>query len=54
MAGDHANNDICGDEEGSCKFVLEGAGFEVNCIRRGLGEYEEIRNIFIKHAKEKG
>lgn len=54
VAGDHANNDICGDEEGSCKSVLEGAGFEVNCIRRGLGEYEKIRNIFIKHAKEKG
>ena len=54
VAGDHANNDICGDEEGSCKSVLEEAGFEVNCIRRGLGEYEKIRNIFIKHAKEKG
>lgn len=53
VAGDHANNDICGDGEDSCKTLLENAGFVVSCVKKGLGEYEEIRNIFIKHAKEK-
>ncbi|MDY2959776.1 MAG: sirohydrochlorin cobaltochelatase [Hornefia sp.] len=53
VAGDHANNDIFSDNEDSCKSVLKRAGFQVSCIKKGLGEYEEIRKIFIKHAKEK-
>lgn len=52
VAGDHANNDMAGDEEGSWKRAFEEAGYEVSCILRGLGELEKIRRIFIKHAKE--
>ena len=52
VAGDHANNDMAGDEEGSWKRAFEEAGYEVSCILKGLGELEKIRRIFIKHAKE--
>lgn len=52
VAGDHANNDMAGDEEGSWKRAFEEAGYEVSCILRGLGELEKIRRIFIKHARE--
>lgn len=52
VAGDHANNDMAGEEEGSWKQAFEEAGYEVSCILRGLGELEKIRQIFVKHAKE--
>ena len=52
VAGDHANNDMAGDEEGSWKRAFEEAGYEVSCILKGLGELEKIRRIFVRHAKE--
>ena len=51
VAGDHANNDMAGDEADSWKSVFEGAGYEVKCLVRGLGENEAIRQIYIDHAK---
>jgi len=52
VAGDHANNDMAGDEEDSWKSVFEKAGYEVKCLIRGLGENEAIQKIYIDHAKE--
>lgn len=52
VAGDHANNDMAGDEEDSWKSVFEAEGFEVQCILRGLGENEEIRKIYVEHAQK--
>jgi sirohydrochlorin cobaltochelatase len=51
VAGDHANNDMAGDEEDSWKSIFEGAGYEVTCILRGLGELEPIRELFVEHAQ---
>ncbi|MBP0966653.1 MAG: sirohydrochlorin cobaltochelatase, partial [Oscillospiraceae bacterium] len=51
VAGDHANNDMAGDDEDSWKSVFEGTGYEVKCLVRGLGENEAIRQIYIDHAK---
>ncbi|MBO5031508.1 MAG: sirohydrochlorin cobaltochelatase [Lachnospiraceae bacterium] len=51
VAGDHANNDMAGDEEDSWKSVFENAGYEVECVLRGLGELEAIQNIFVEHAQ---
>ena len=51
VAGDHANNDMAGDEEDSWKSVFEGAGYEVVCLLRGLGEMEEIQALFVGHAQ---
>ena len=47
VAGDHANNDMAGDEEDSWKSVFEKEGYEVECNLKGLGEYEGIRRMFV-------
>ncbi len=52
VAGDHANNDMAGDEEDSWKTAFEKAGYEVECVLKGMGQYEGIRNLIIKHASE--
>lgn len=51
VSGDHANNDMAGDEEDSWKTVFESAGYEVVCLLRGLGENEDIRQIYVEHAQ---
>ncbi|MCI7768121.1 MAG: sirohydrochlorin cobaltochelatase [Oscillospiraceae bacterium] len=51
VAGDHANNDMAGDEDGSWKRAFEDEGFEVICVLKGLGEIEEIRQIYVDHAR---
>jgi len=50
VAGDHANNDMAGDEEGSWKTAFKGSGYEVECVIKGLGEYSGIQQMFVKHA----
>lgn len=52
VAGDHANNDMAGDEEGSWKTTFEAAGYEVVPVVRGLGEFEGIRQLLVQHAQE--
>lgn len=49
VAGDHAVNDLSGDDEDSWKSRFEHAGFDVSCVLKGLGEYSEIRKIFLDH-----
>ena len=52
VAGDHANNDMAGDEEDSWKTLIEAEGYEVECVLRGLGEFPEVQQIYIKHLAE--
>lgn len=52
VAGDHAKNDMAGDEEDSWKVILENKGFEVACVMEGLGENSDIRRIFIEHINK--
>ena len=52
VAGDHATNDMAGEEEDSWKNQFEAAGYTVECHLKGLGEYEGIRKIFLKHIEE--
>ena len=52
VAGDHAKNDMAGDEEDSWKSILEKAGYEVDCKLQGLGELEVVQEMFIRHIKE--
>ncbi len=52
VAGDHANNDMAGDEEDSHKVILEKMGFKVEAKLQGLGENKRIRNIFVERADE--
>lgn len=50
VAGDHANNDMAGDEDGSWKTVFQNAGYQVECIIKGLGQFESIQNIYVEHV----
>lgn len=52
VAGDHANNDMAGDDEDSWKSVFEEAGFEVVCEVKGLGELEAIQQLYVQHTKD--
>lgn len=51
VAGDHALNDMSGDEPDSWKSQIEKEGVEAVCIIRGMGEYQTIRNIYVEHAQ---
>lgn len=51
VAGDHANNDMAGDEEGSWKTTFEDAGYTVECLIEGLGSNEDIQKLYIEHAQ---
>ena len=48
VAGDHAQNDMVGNEEDSWKNILGKEGFEVKIHLKGIGEYEEIQNMYVK------
>ncbi|MBO7405394.1 MAG: sirohydrochlorin cobaltochelatase [Clostridia bacterium] len=50
VAGDHANNDMAGDEEDSWKTILEGEGFEVVPILKGLGQIEAVQAVYVAHV----
>lgn len=51
VAGDHANNDMAGDEDDSWKTVFQNAGYQVECVLKGLGQFESIQNIYVDHVK---
>lgn len=52
VAGDHANNDMAGDDEDSHKTILEGCGFKVTPYLHGMGENAGIRHLFVTRALE--
>ena len=52
VAGDHATNDICGEEEGSWATEFKKEGYSVECLKKGLGEYEGIRELFAEHVQQ--
>lgn len=51
VAGDHANNDMAGDDDDSWKSMFQKAGIKVDTLVKGLGEYPEIRKIYVQHVK---
>lgn len=53
--GDHANNDMAGDDKDSWKSQFKAAGFEsVDCQIGGLGELPDIQQIYVAHAGAAG
>lgn len=52
VAGDHANNDMAGDEDDSHKVILQNEGFNVSVRMKPLGENKKIRQLFVNHADE--
>ena len=52
VAGDHANNDMAGDEEDSHKSILKSEGIEVVPYIHGIGENQAVRDVFVKRAND--
>ena len=53
VAGDHANNDMAGDEEDSWKsqFVASGNFENVDTQIAGLGRIEAVEQLYVEHTK---
>ena len=52
VAGDHANNDMAGDEEDSWKSQFEAEGYSVECVLEGLGQQPEIQELYVEHLQK--
>ncbi len=54
VAGDHANNDMAGDDDDSWKsqFKASKAFDSVECQISGLGEIEAIQKLYVHHTKD--
>lgn len=52
VAGDHAINDMAGEEPDSWKNQLEGAGIAVRCALEGLGKSPPSRELYLSHLRE--
>ncbi len=52
VAGDHARNDLAGDEPDSWKSILEKQGFKCEAILKGTAEYDNMLDIWMDHLKE--
>ena len=52
VAGDHAINDMAGDEDDSWKSLLEEEGFNIKLHLKGLGENPYIQEKFMNHAND--
>jgi len=50
VAGDHARNDLAGDEGNSWKSILTARGFDVRVRMQGLGALKEVQQHFVKKA----
>lgn len=50
VAGDHANNDMYGDEEDSWKSQIEAAGIKTTGHLCGLGRCKAIQALYIQHV----
>lgn len=51
VAGDHAKNDMAGNEEDSWKSILTEKGFKVEPILKGTAEIPEIVDVWLDHLK---
>jgi sirohydrochlorin cobaltochelatase len=49
VAGDHAINDMAGEEEGSWKSILTKAGISCSPVLKGTAEYDDIVEIWVDH-----
>lgn len=51
VAGDHAQNDMAGDEPDSWKSQLTKVGIEAVPVMKGLAEFDSIVDMWIEHLK---
>ena len=50
VAGDHANNDMYGDEEDSWKSMIEKMGVKTVGHLQGIGRNAAVQSIYVQHA----
>ena len=53
VAGDHANNDMAGDDSTSWKSQFTASGYfsNITCQIEGLGEIPDIEQLYVAHTK---
>jgi sirohydrochlorin cobaltochelatase len=52
VAGDHAKNDMAGDEPDSWKSLLSKNGIQSVTVMKGMAEYDEIVKIWLDHLEQ--
>ena len=54
VAGDHANNDMAGDDEDSWKsmFTASGAFDSIDCQIEGLGRIKAVQDLYVAHTAD--
>lgn len=51
VAGDHAKNDMAGEEDDSWKSIFTKAGIQCVPILKGTAEYEDFVDIWVSHIR---
>ena len=51
VAGDHAKNDLAGEDPDSWSSKLKERGLEVEVFLKGLGEYPDVQELVCEHAR---
>jgi sirohydrochlorin cobaltochelatase len=51
VAGDHARNDMAGDEPDSWKSVLTKNGYNCEVVLKGTAEFPEIVGVWLEHLR---
>ena len=51
VAGDHAKNDMAGDDEDSWKSILSESGIQCRTVMKGTAEYDSFVAIWLSHLK---
>ncbi len=52
VSGDHATNDMAGDEDDSWKSGFAAEGYKVECILEGLGQNAGIQKLYVSHTQD--
>ncbi len=52
VAGDHAKNDMAGDDEDSWKNTLSENGIAVTSVLKGIGSNDKVAAIFVEHIRD--
>ena len=50
-AAGHAKRDMAGDGPDSVASILRAGGLEVECLVKGLGEYDAIADRYLEHLR---
>jgi sirohydrochlorin cobaltochelatase len=52
VAGDHASNDMAGEDDDSWKSQLDAAGYRAMPVMQGLGNNAAVRGLFVNHLQD--